>query len=84
MEHTGGRVRPCGEPLDGALLFDAAEDDHIDGRAAGLGAGGQAGAIKALEILRSELVRDMALIGAARLSDIDESMLRRVGNGWPS
>jgi len=50
----------------------------------GLGAGGEAGATKALEILRTELVRDMALIGASRLADIDERMLRRVGDGWPS
>ena len=32
--------------------------------------------------LRSELERDMALIGAAKLSDINEQMLRRVGDGW--
>jgi L-lactate dehydrogenase (cytochrome) len=50
----------------------------------GLGAGGAAGASKALEILRSELVRDMALIGAAKLADIDGRMLRRVGDGWPA
>jgi L-lactate dehydrogenase (cytochrome) len=45
----------------------------------GLGAGGEAGAKKALQILRSELERDMALIGAAKLSDIDERLLSRVG-----
>lgn len=50
----------------------------------GLGAGGEAGATRALEILRSELERDMALIGAARLADLDESMVRRVGGGWPA
>jgi L-lactate dehydrogenase (cytochrome) len=48
----------------------------------GLGAAGETGAIKALKILRSELERDMALIGAARLSDVTEHMLRRVGDGW--
>jgi L-lactate dehydrogenase (cytochrome) len=46
----------------------------------GLGAGGEAGAKKALAILRSELERDMALIGAAKLSDIDEGLLNRVGS----
>ena len=45
----------------------------------GLGAGGEAGARRALEILRGELERDMALIGAARLADLDASMVRRVG-----
>jgi isopentenyl diphosphate isomerase/L-lactate dehydrogenase-like FMN-dependent dehydrogenase len=45
----------------------------------GLGAGGTAGATRALEILRTELERDMALLGAARLSDVTEQMLRRVG-----
>lgn len=45
----------------------------------GLGAGGEAGATKALSILRSELERDMALIGAAKLADIDERLLSRVG-----
>jgi L-lactate dehydrogenase (cytochrome) len=50
----------------------------------GLGAGGEAGATRALEILRTELERDMALIGAARLADIDEGLVRRVGEGWTS
>ena len=50
----------------------------------GLGAGGEAGAIKALQILRTELERDMALIGAAKLSDINEQMLSRVGDAWPN
>jgi L-lactate dehydrogenase (cytochrome) len=50
----------------------------------GLGAGGEAGAKRALGILRSELERDMALIGAAKLSDLDETMVRRVGEGWPA
>jgi L-lactate dehydrogenase (cytochrome) len=50
----------------------------------GLGAGGEAGAKQALKILRTELVRDMALLGAASLADINERMLRRVGDGWPA
>jgi L-lactate dehydrogenase (cytochrome) len=45
----------------------------------GLGAGGAAGATRALAILRTELERDMALLGAAKLSDVTESMLRRIG-----
>jgi L-lactate dehydrogenase (cytochrome) len=48
----------------------------------GLGAGGEAGATRALSILRSELERDMALIGAAKISDLNERMLRRVGGEW--
>jgi L-lactate dehydrogenase (cytochrome) len=50
----------------------------------GLGAGGEAGARRALEILRSELERDMALIGAAKISDISSQLLRRVGERWPA
>jgi len=48
----------------------------------GLGAGGEVGATRALRILRTELERDMALIGAARLSDLNERMLSRVGGSW--
>ncbi|MDX1562994.1 MAG: alpha-hydroxy acid oxidase [Gammaproteobacteria bacterium] len=50
----------------------------------GLGAGGEAGAKQALKILRTELERDMALIGCAKLADLDPSMLSRVGSGWPT
>ncbi len=46
----------------------------------GLGAGGEAGATRALKLLRAELERDMALIGAARLADLTPDMLRRVGS----
>jgi len=45
----------------------------------GLGAGGEAGATRALKLLRGELERDMALIGAAKLADLSQDMLRRVG-----
>jgi L-lactate dehydrogenase (cytochrome) len=45
----------------------------------GLGAGGEAGATRALKLLRAELERDMALVGAARLADLSPAMLRRVG-----
>ena len=50
----------------------------------GLGAGGESGATRALEILRTELERDMALLGAPTLADVDRQMLRRVGDGWPA
>jgi L-lactate dehydrogenase (cytochrome) len=48
----------------------------------GLGAGGEAGAAQALKILKTELARDMALLGCARIADIDSSLIRRVPNGW--
>jgi L-lactate dehydrogenase (cytochrome) len=44
----------------------------------GLGASGRAGALKALQILRSELLRDMALVGCNDLSQLDESWIREV------
>ena len=42
----------------------------------GLAAGGEAGVARALEILRSEIERDMALLGCARLSDIGPQHIR--------
>lgn len=50
----------------------------------GLGAGGEAGAAQALKILRSEVERDMALMGAARIADVDERMVREVRGTWPT
>jgi L-lactate dehydrogenase (cytochrome) len=47
----------------------------------GLGAGGARGALQALTILKTELARDMALLGVASLRDIDGSLIRRVGAG---
>jgi L-lactate dehydrogenase (cytochrome) len=41
----------------------------------GLGAGGEAGVTKALDILRTELVLAMKLTGCASLADIDESLI---------
>ena len=41
----------------------------------GLAAGGEAGVIRALKILRSELVLAMQLVGRRQLSDIDDSLL---------
>lgn len=43
----------------------------------GLAAGGEAGALKAVEILRSELERTMILAGYGRICDVDGSMLSR-------
>jgi L-lactate dehydrogenase (cytochrome) len=48
----------------------------------GLGAGGEAGAGQALKILKTEIERDMALLGCAKIGDIDESLVRRVPRGW--
>jgi L-lactate dehydrogenase (cytochrome) len=45
----------------------------------GLGAGGEAGATKALTLLKAEIARDMALLGVASLREIDSSLVRRVG-----
>jgi L-lactate dehydrogenase (cytochrome) len=48
----------------------------------GLGAGGEAGVVQALKILKTELARDMALLGASTIRDIDASLVRRVGASW--
>jgi L-lactate dehydrogenase (cytochrome) len=50
----------------------------------GLAAGGEAGVLKAISILRTELVRAMQLAGCPDLSNIDESLIGRsskVGRG---
>lgn len=44
----------------------------------GLGAGGEAGVVQALKILRNELERDMALLGCRSVHDLDESWVREV------
>lgn len=44
----------------------------------GLGAGGQEGVERALELYRSELLRDMALLGCTKVSDINSNYIRRV------
>lgn len=44
----------------------------------GLGAGGEAGVTKALAILRTELERDMALLGASSIAELDETLVRKV------
>ncbi len=43
----------------------------------GLGAGGEAGVDKALQILRDEIVRDMALLGTRNVKEITGSYVRR-------
>ena len=48
----------------------------------GLGAGGEAGVVQALKILKTELARDMALLGAPTIRDLDASLIRRVGSSW--
>ena len=44
--------------------------------AARLAAGGRRGVAHALEILRTEILRDMALLGVRRISEIGERHLR--------
>src|SRR5690606_3358419 len=44
----------------------------------GLGAGGEAGVAQALKILKTELARDLALLGCPRVADLDASFVRRV------
>jgi isopentenyl diphosphate isomerase/L-lactate dehydrogenase-like FMN-dependent dehydrogenase len=42
----------------------------------GIAAGGEAGVERAIEILRTELVRDLKLLGAPRLADLDPGFVR--------
>lgn len=48
----------------------------------GLGAGGEAGVTQALKILRSEIERDMALIGCSSIDQLDERRVREVRGPW--
>jgi L-lactate dehydrogenase (cytochrome) len=50
----------------------------------GLGAGGERGVTQALKILRTEIERDMALLGCARLKDLDATLVRKVAGAWAS
>ncbi|MBT6912967.1 MAG: alpha-hydroxy-acid oxidizing protein, partial [Rhodospirillaceae bacterium] len=45
----------------------------------GLAAGGQAGAERAMEILKGEIRRDMMLLGCADVKDLGPQFLRQVG-----
>ena len=47
----------------------------------GLSAGGEAGAARALTILRKEIERDMALLGCRSIAQLDASLIREVP-GW--
>ena len=42
-----------------------------------LAAGGEAGVERALTLLRAEIERDMALMGAAKIGDVNVSFLRK-------
>ena len=42
----------------------------------GLGAGGRAGVTRALDLLRAEIVRDMALLGCTRIDEITADRVR--------
>jgi L-lactate dehydrogenase (cytochrome) len=45
-----------------------------------LAAGGQRGVERALSLLRSEVERDMVFLGAATLSDVDHTRIRRAAS----
>jgi isopentenyl diphosphate isomerase/L-lactate dehydrogenase-like FMN-dependent dehydrogenase len=45
----------------------------------GLGASGQAGVERAVEILKAEIDRSLALLGRPTLADLDRSAVRRAG-----
>ena len=49
----------------------------LAGRAAlyGLAAGGEDGVVRALDLLRQETVRTMAMLGARNVGEIDRSLL---------
>ena len=42
----------------------------------GLAAGGEEGAIRAVELIRDSIIRDMILLGAGSIKDIDESFIK--------
>lgn len=42
----------------------------------GLAAGGEQGAIRAVELIRDSIIRDMILLGAGSINDIDESFIK--------
>jgi len=44
----------------------------------GLGAGGQAGVERAMEILKGEIHRDLMLLGCAKVTDLGPQFLRRI------
>ncbi len=44
----------------------------------GLAAGGEEGAIRAVELIRDSIIRDMILLGARSIKDIDESFIKNI------
>lgn len=48
----------------------------------GLGAGGAAGVARAIDILRSDIIRTMKLLGCASLGDLDQSFIEMPA-AWP-
>lgn len=44
----------------------------------GLAAGGEAGAIRAIELMKQEIIRDMILLGAQKIADIDQSFVKKL------
>jgi L-lactate dehydrogenase (cytochrome) len=48
----------------------------------GLGAGGEAGVMRAIDILRTDLVRTLKLLGCASVSELDRSYVEVPGH-WP-
>lgn len=69
-----------GRQLDGAVASLDARAELV-GRpyAMALGAGGETGVARVLEIFRSELDRTLALIGVPDVTDLDRSVLVRLG-----
>jgi isopentenyl diphosphate isomerase/L-lactate dehydrogenase-like FMN-dependent dehydrogenase len=49
----------------------------------GLAAAGEPGVRHAIDILAGQLRTSMALCGAATLADLDRSLIRAAGPGWP-
>ena len=58
----------------------------LTGRATlyGVGAGGEAGAAKALAILKDELRRTMSYVGCAKVGEISEDVLWKPERAWPA
>ena len=46
----------------------------------GLGAGGEAGVDRALEILRTDIERDIRILGCRNIEEVDSTRIRRVNN----
>jgi L-lactate dehydrogenase (cytochrome) len=75
-----GGIR-SGQDIARALALGARS--CLSGRAYiyGLGAGGQAGVTRAIEIMRNELDTTMALMGVTRIADINRGVIAVTGSG---